>query len=95
MSTGKPRNSRPYWHVDAKWLTGLLLLALLNITFLVFILAQVTAPEQGITLLTVTLASSFSAEGGGLDASGDVEIMRQKIAESPNGQWQPYRDWYF
>jgi len=89
MSTDKSPKSRPYWHVDAKWLTGILLLFLLTITFFVFILVQVTAPEQGIALLTVTLASSFSAEGGGLDASGDIEIMRQNIAESPNGEWQP------
>lgn len=89
MSTGKVLKPRPYWHVDAKWLTGILLLFLLNITFLVFILVQVTAPEQGIALLTMTLASSFSAESGGLDAAGDIEIMRQKIAEAPNGEFQP------
>jgi hypothetical protein len=89
MSTSKFLKPRPYWHVDAKWITGILLLFLLNITFLMFILVQVTAPEQGIALLTVTLASSFSAKGGGMDASGDIEIMHQKIAESPNGEWQP------
>lgn len=89
MITGKVLKPRPYWHVDAKWLTGILLLFLLNITFLVFILVQVTAPEQGIALLTMTLASSFSAESGGLDAAGDIEIMRQKIAEAPNGEFQP------
>lgn len=89
MNTSKELKPRPYWHVDAKWLTGILLLLLLNITFLVFILVQVTAPEQGISLLTLTLASSYSAQGGGLDAAGDIEIMRQKISESPNGEWHP------
>ncbi|HBG74970.1 MAG: hypothetical protein A2X25_07290 [Chloroflexi bacterium GWB2_49_20] len=89
MSTSKVIKPRPYWHVDAKWLTGIFLLLLLNITFLIFLLVQVTGPEQGITLLTTTLASSFSFESGGLDTSSDLEIMRQKIAESPDGQWQP------
>lgn len=89
MSTSKSLKPRPYWHVDAKWITGILLLLLLNITFLAYVLVQVTAPEQGISLLTVMLASSFSAEGGGLDASNDMDIIRQKIAESPNGEWQP------
>jgi len=89
MDTGNSLKPRPYWHVDAKWLTGILLLFLLNVTFLVFILMQVTAPEQGISLLTMTLASAFSAQGGGLDASGDIEIIHQKIAESPKGEWQP------
>lgn len=89
MSISKSFKPRPYWHVDAKWITGILLLLLLNITFLAYVLVQVTAPEQGISLLTVTLASVFSAESGGLDASNDIEVLHQKIAESPNGEWQP------
>lgn len=83
-ATSKPR---PYWHVDAKWITGILLLFLLNATFLLFILMLVTAPDMGIDLLTVALASSFSREG--LDQKADMEIMHEKIAESPNGEWQP------
>lgn len=86
MSTNK-KKSRPYWHVDAKWITGLLLSFLLSITFLVFILAQITAADQGIDLLTITLASSYSS--GGLDDVKDIEVMHQKIAESPGGAWQP------
>jgi LPXTG-motif cell wall-anchored protein len=81
--------SRPYWHVDAKWITGILLLFLLNVTFLIFILVRATAPEQGITLITTMLASSFSYQSGGMDTTVDIEEMRQKIAESPNGEWQP------
>ncbi len=89
MDASKKRKPRPYWHVDAKWITGILLLAVLNVTLLALILVLATAPEQGITLLTTTLASSFSAQGGGLDEAGDIEIAKQKIAESPNGEWQP------
>ena len=80
-------NPRPYWHVDAKWVTGILLLFLLSITFPLFILMKVTGPEYGIDLLTVLIASSFSREG--LDQEADLAIMRQKIAESPDGTWQP------
>jgi hypothetical protein len=87
MYTNVSSNARPYWHVDAKWITGLLLILLLNGTFLLFILTQVTAPEPGIEILTVVLASSFSREG--LDQEADMQIMRQKIAESPDGAWQP------
>lgn len=83
---------RPYWHVDAKWISGILLLFLLNVAFFVIILLQATAPEQGIALLSAMLASSFSYEGGGLDATGDIEVMRQKVAESPDGTWQPIPD---
>ena len=87
MNTSGFSNARPYWHVDAKWITGILLLFLLNITFLLFILVRVTAAERGIDLLTIILASSFSREG--LDQEVDLAIMHQKIAESSNGAWQP------
>ena len=87
MNTSGFSKIRPYWHVDAKWITGILLLFLLNITFLLFIFVQVTAADRGIDLLTITLASSFSRDG--LDQEADLEIMHQKIAESPNGTWKP------
>ncbi len=87
MSTNGLSKPRPYWHVDAKWICGLLLLLVLNATFLAWILVRVTAPERGIELLTLLIASSFSREG--LDQEADTEIMLQKIADSPNGSWQP------
>lgn len=87
MNTNGTSKPRPYWHVDAKWITGILLLFLLNITFLLFVFMQITAPERGIDLLTVMLASAFSRDG--LDQQADLEIMHQKIAESPDGTWQP------
>jgi hypothetical protein len=59
----------------------------LNITFLLFILAQATGAKLGVDLLTVVLASSFSREG--LDQEADLEILHQKIAESLTGTWQP------
>lgn len=87
MNTSGLSKVRPYWHVDAKWITGILLLFLLNITFLSFILVQATSADRGIDLLTIILASSFSRDG--LDQEVDLEVMHQKIAESPNGAWQP------
>lgn len=83
------RLPRPYWHVDAKWITAILLLFLLNVTGGMFILMHAVAPQNGIELLATLLASSFSYESGRLDASVDVETMRREIAASPNGEWQP------
>ncbi|HKZ43651.1 MAG TPA: hypothetical protein VJZ78_01280 [Anaerolineales bacterium] len=87
--TTKENKPRPYWHVDAKWVTGILSILVLIVTFAVFLLFKVTSPEQGIEILTATMASMFSYEGGGLDQAGDIEIMKDKIAESPNGEYQP------
>lgn len=87
MNTNGLSKPRPYWHVDAKWISGLLLLFVLNATFLAWILVRVTAPDRGIELLTILIASSFSREG--LDQEGDTKIMLEKIGESPDGNWQP------
>lgn len=92
MSTPRTRKPRPYWHVDAKWVTGIFSLLMLNFTFLILLFFQATGPVQGKAILTTMIASSFSFESGGLDATEDVEIMRQKIADSPDGEWQPIPD---
>jgi len=80
---------RPYWHVDAKWFSGICLLFLASFTFLIYILWKVSARPTGTTLLTTLLASSFSYQNGGLDADGDIKVMRAFIDASPNGEWQP------
>lgn len=87
MNTNESPKPRPYWHVDAKWISAILLLFLLSATFLTFMLVQITAAEQGVEILTVVLASSFSRDG--LDQELDMEVINQMIAESPNGSWKP------
>ena len=87
--TIKINKPRPYWHVDAKWITGILSILVLMITFSIYLLVQFTSPEQGINILATTLASTFSYESGGLDEAGNVENMKEKIAESPNGEYKP------
>jgi hypothetical protein len=89
MNTAQVKKPRPYWHVDAKWITGILLLLLLNITFFIYLLVQVTSLQIGVNLLSTALASTFSFSGGGLDAEGDLALMHQKIAAAPDGIWQP------
>ncbi len=85
IHTDSPR--RPYWHVDAKWITGLLLFVSLSVTFLAFNLWQVTAAEPGINALTLLLASAFSPEG--LDSEADIALMQEQLRESGTGEIQP------
>ena len=87
MNAGESSKPCPYWHVDAKWIAGILLLFILSATMLTSILTQITDEEQGIEILTIMLANSFSREG--LDQEGDIEIIRENIAESPDGSWEP------
>ncbi len=85
IHTDSPR--RPYWHVDAKWVTGLLLFVTLSITFLAFNLWQVTAADPGINALTLLLASAFSPEG--LDSEADIALMQEQLQASSTGEIQP------
>ena len=87
MSTPINSPRRPYWHVDAKWITGLLLFFTLSITFLAFNLWQVTAADPGINALTLLLASAFSPEG--LDSEADIAFMQEQLQASSTGEIQP------
>jgi len=73
---------RPYWHVDAKWVTGLLLIFVLSVTLIVQSLVQVTDEKTAVDALTLTLAISLSP--GGLDDPTGPAIMRDKLQASPD-----------
>ncbi|MFH1446409.1 MAG: hypothetical protein ABIG43_03240 [Chloroflexota bacterium] len=89
MSKQKSVKPRPYWHVDAKWIIGILLVFILSITFIVFNLGQITNAENGIDLQTLMIASIFNQQSGGLDDNVTMETILQNIAEEPKGAWQP------
>ena len=83
MSINKPR---PYWHVDAKWITGLLLVVVLNAALLIFSLVQVTAKGPAVNTLSTMLAVMLSPAG--LDDATDITILRQRLQASPNKSLQ-------
>jgi len=78
---------RPYWHVDAKWITGLLLTAVLSLTLLVYNLVQVTAEKPAIDTVSAALALAFSPQG--LDDEAGIAEFRQRLRASPEGGIQP------
>ena len=73
---------RPYWHVDAKWIIGLLLLPILSAALLVSALVQVTDEKPAVDTLTITLAVLLSENG--LDDSTALTAIREKMQASPN-----------
>jgi hypothetical protein len=87
MSSENTPKTRPYWHVDAKWLAGLVLAVLLNVTLVLSGLAQFTDQEPAVEVLTKSTALMFSPNG--LDDETDIEIMRLVLALSPDGAIQP------
>ncbi len=80
-------NPRPYWHVDAKWICGLLLVVSLAITLLLAGVTRLTERDQAIDINTHLLAATFSPRG--LDDASGIEDFRRQLAHDPDGRVAP------
>ncbi len=81
------RKPRPYWHVDAKWVVGLLLSGVIIVTLVLFGLVQVTAEKPAVDTLSLTMALLLSRNG--LDDETEIAEMRQRLQASPDKSIQP------
>lgn len=72
---------RPYWHVDLKWVTGILFFFALGLSLLLYNLSVLTERERATTISATVIASMFSKDG--LDDPKDVEIFKQQAALIP------------
>jgi len=79
--------TRPCWHVDAKWVTGIILTFTLSLSLLVFSLVSITAEKPAIDTLTIGLAIAFSQNG--LDDETGVAELKQALKLSPDGTIRP------
>ncbi|MEX0934354.1 MAG: hypothetical protein WDZ42_00980 [Candidatus Saccharimonadales bacterium] len=75
----KAQRPRPYWHVDMKWVSGILSLILIFATLLVFSFWRLSSPENAIEISTLAIASVFSPDG--LDATADIEALLEEFNE--------------
>lgn len=75
---------RPYWHVDAKWICGILLLFTLFITLFLFALVKLTDEEHGPTVAALAIEAAFIRS----DSAVDIEEARVEIA-ARGGQIHP------
>jgi len=87
MAEGRKVRNRPYWHVDAKWVTSLLLVPLLAAAFLIHTLVQITAEGPAVETASLLLGLMFSRDG--LDEETDVAAFRQQLEADPDGCIQP------
>ncbi|HUC20660.1 MAG TPA: hypothetical protein VMR98_04160 [Candidatus Polarisedimenticolaceae bacterium] len=72
-----PPHPRPYWHVDAKWICGLLLVVLIAVGLLIIGLYRVTERASAQKLSGAIATSLFSNPGA--DTSFDATQLRQKL----------------
>jgi len=83
-----PKRPRPYWHVDAKWISGLLLLVALSLTLFVNSLAAMTVEEPAVETISMTMALLTSRNG--LDDETEIAAFRQQLQQSPDRVFQPF-----
>jgi hypothetical protein len=75
---------RPYWHVDAKWVCGLLLIFSLAITLFLFALVKLTDEKNGPTIAALAVGAAFIRG----DSAVDIEEAKAELAKQ-GGQIRP------
>lgn len=75
---------RPYWHVDAKWVCGILLLFALFLALSLYALVKLTDKEHGPTVAALAIGAAFIRS----DSAVDIEEARAEIARQ-GGQIHP------
>lgn len=78
---------RPYWHVDLKWVFGILLFFALGASMLFYNLAALTERERATTISATVIASFFSKNG--LDDEKDIIEFKQVAAAMPGDTVTP------
>ncbi len=79
-TSAKPAKRRPYWHVDAKWLSAMLLLVALVGTLPVVALYRATSATSGPKLIAYVMAGMVSPEG--IDSVAGLQELKAKIKKS-------------
>ena len=83
IKNSKTPRPRPYWHVDAKWIAGILLFISLGASVLLYNLASITVRSQAVPFTASILANLFSKDGQS-QAVSTAELQRM-AANLPDG----------
>lgn len=84
----KPK-TRPSWHINAKWVVGLILLPVFALTFLAFNLYLLTNRENGISASANLLTALYSPNS---NIAESLSAVRQMIKNSPDKSFSPFPD---
>lgn len=77
----KTTQARPHWHLDLKWICGLLAAFFLTLTSMLFLLSQLTSEKVAVPLATEVVATLFSRDEGGVDDESDIEELKRQVSE--------------
>lgn len=81
------KSTRPYWHVDLKWVFGILLFFSLGTALLFFNLSKITERDRAVNISATVVANLFSKDG--LDDDKGLDEFRQKAALAPGDTIAP------
>lgn len=82
MTNDKETRIRPHWHVDLKWLFGILAVLAISVSLIVGGLSMITRRTTAIDITSTTIALLFSPEG--LDNESNIEIIRGQLTRGVN-----------
>lgn len=78
---------RPYWHVDIKWLFGILSFCALLVSTILFIASTLLSPNIAVPTATYVVASQFSKNG--IDDATDINKIKNELKKSDKTEFHP------
>lgn len=73
---------RPYWHVDAKWIFGILAVLFLALSLFSYTLKELTNKKNGVEIMSTLLATMYA--GGDINRTTDFEEGKKKADANGN-----------
>lgn len=80
MADERPDDARPSWHVDAKWVVGLVLVVLVAGVLAIAALWRLSSPGHAIDLTATAVAAALSPHG--LDDPTDIAALDAELRAS-------------
>ncbi len=80
---------RPHWHINAKWMIGLVLVPIFALTFFAFNLFMLTNRENGIKTSANIISALYSPHS---NVAQSLIAVRQAIEKSPDKSFYPFPD---
>ena len=78
---------RPYWHVDMKWIFGILLFLALLVSTVLFATSTLLSPKVALPGATYVVANQFSKNG--LDDATDINKYKKQLEKSNKTEFKP------
>jgi hypothetical protein len=90
MKPSAKDHTRPYWHVDAKWICAILALFALGLALMFYTLSTVTKRDFAVRTSATVIGNLFSREG--LDSDEGLKELQKKARNTPGDTVTPIKE---